>query len=126
VKRVLGPLAILAVGAVACLLAEYWPHVRDEFFVVTGNRNETGGWYGWWSGQAGGLQILEWAAIGVLVWWHHQCGVSGCYWYARRTTAAGERACFRHHPHKRRTVQDLHAAHHEVILARLHRQSRQP
>lgn len=43
--------------------------------------------------------------------WHHQCGVGGCYRYARRTTAAGERACPKHHPHPERTVEDLHAAH---------------
>ena len=56
--------------------------------------------------------LLQLLVIGAVFWWHHQCGVSGCYWYAPRTTAAGERACWKHHPHKRRTVADVHAAHH--------------
>jgi hypothetical protein len=41
--------------------------------------------------------------------------VHRCYWYARRTTAAGERACFRHHPDPVRAAKDLHAAHHAAV-----------
>jgi len=73
--------------------------------------------YDFWSGVSGSF------LVGVTVWalgfyWHNQCGVHGCYWYARRTTAAGERACWKHHPHPKRTVEDLHAAHHAVMRAR--------
>jgi hypothetical protein len=49
----------------------------------------------------------------VLLWaWHQQCHVSGCYWPARRLTAANERTCWRHSPHPKRTVHEIHAAHH--------------
>jgi hypothetical protein len=105
-------LALPALVIAACALILWWPAVRDEAFVIAGSRDEAGGWYGWWSGQAGGLQPLEWLALGVLIWWHHQCGVHRCYWYARRTTAAGERACWRHHPDPVRTARDVRAAHH--------------
>lgn len=124
-KRARGPLLILAVGTVLCLLLEYWAHVRNEFFVLAGSRNETGGWYGFHSGL-GGAAYLSLPIFLAAFWWHHQCHVHRCYWYARRTTAAGERACWKHHPEAKRTVQDLHAAHHEAILARLHREHRQP
>jgi hypothetical protein len=76
--------------------------------------NEAGHPYAFWSGS--GSVLLPWVmqavTLGLLVWWHHQCGVDGCYRYARRTTAAAERACRKHHPERRRTVRDIHAAHH--------------
>jgi len=102
--------AVLAVLA----LARWWPHVRDEFFVISGSRNEAGGWYGFHSGF-GGATYITLPVVLTAFWWHHQCHVTGCYWYARRITAAGERACSRHHPHPERTVEDLHAAHHEAL-----------
>jgi hypothetical protein len=68
------------------------------------------GWYNFHSGFAGSWEVGA-VVAGVGLWWHHQCGVHGCYWYARRTTAAGERACWRHHPHKKRTAEEINAAH---------------
>jgi hypothetical protein len=116
VKRILRLLVAVAAAAAICLLVGYWPHVRNEFFVLAGSRNETGGWYGFHSGL-GGATYITLPVVFTAFWWHHQCGVSGCFWYARRTTAAGERACFRHHPHKRRTVRDIREAHHQALKA---------
>jgi hypothetical protein len=101
-----------AILAAVVLAVVYWPQVRNETFILLGNRDEPGGWYGLWSGFAGGLRVFEWPLIAALLWWHHQCAVDGCWWYARRTTAAGERACWRHHPEPHRTARDLHHAHH--------------
>jgi hypothetical protein len=99
VSRAARSLAVLALAAVACLLAVFWPQARDEFFIILGNRDETGGWYGWWSGNAGGLQIFEWGAIGGLVWWHHTCHVSSCLRPGRHPVGGTPyRACRRHHP----------------------------
>jgi hypothetical protein len=84
-----------------------------------GMDNPSGPVYLFLSG-AGGI-LLTWLGSGIvaglLFWWHNQCYVTGCYWYARRTTAAGERACYRHHPHKRRTERDIHAAHRAAARA---------
>ncbi len=99
-----------AVLAVLSLIT-WWPHVRNEFFVLAGSRDESGGWYGFHSGF-GGAAYIDLPVVLAAFWWHHQCGVHGCYWYARCTTAAGERACFRHHPSPRRTAGDVHDAHH--------------
>jgi len=76
-------------------------------------------WAAWWDGAGSVLvpYVLSAATFGAIFWWHHQCAVQGCYWYARRTTAAGERACWRHHPHKKRTVKDIHDAHHAAVAA---------
>jgi hypothetical protein len=82
------------------LLVQYWPHVRDEFFVIVGNRDEAGGWYGWWSGNAGGLQIFEWVALGLLIYWHHTCHDSPwCVRLGKYEAAGGIfKVCRHHHP----------------------------
>lgn len=108
----LGPLAGIVAAAVT-----WWPQVRNEFFVLAGSRNESGGWYGFHSG-IGGATYVGIPVFLAAFWWHHQCGVHRCYWYAWRKTAAGEPACWRHHPHPRRTAEDLHAAHHAAVRTR--------
>lgn len=116
-SRTVRSLAILGVIAAAGALAWWWPHVRNEFFVLSGARDEAGGWYGFHSGLGGAAYVSVPVFLGAF-WWHHQCHVSGCFWYARRLTAAGERACWVHHPRKKRTAQDIHDAHHEALKAR--------
>lgn len=78
-----------------------------------GVSSEAGRAYAWWSGS--GSVIVPWLmqslTIALLFWWHHQCHVGGCYRYARRTTAAGDRACRRHHPEPEKSAGELHAAH---------------
>lgn len=107
---------IIPLGPAVYECVTWWPKIRNEFFVLTGARNESGGWYGFHSG-IGGAAYFGIPLFVVMFWWHHQCGVHGCYWYARRTTAAGERACWKHHPHKKRTVEELHEAHHAAVAA---------
>lgn len=58
--------------------------------------------------------LITLAGIGVLFWWHHRCEVAKprrCYRYARKTTAAGHRACKHHHPEGKLTAADVTAAH---------------
>jgi hypothetical protein len=76
--------------------------------------NVSGPPYAWWSGSGSVLIPLavQLLIVGLLWWWHHQCTVHRCWWPARRKTAAGERACWRHHPEPRPTAGDVHAAHH--------------
>lgn len=121
VKRA-APLAVLAALVYAC--AVWWPHVRDEFFVIAGNRDEAGGWYGWWSGNAGGLQIFEWAAIGCLVYWHHTCHDSPrCLRLGKYPAAGGLfRLCRHHHPDlqgerpRRELIHRMHREHKAVRI----------
>ena len=80
---------------------------------VLGVTNEASRAYAWWSGSGSVIIPLavQLAIFGVVWWWHNQCGVHGCYWPSRQKTAAGERACWKHHPEPKRTVEDIHAAH---------------
>ena len=80
---------------------------------LLGLDNPSGGVYLFLSG-AGGI-LLPWLAAGMLFWWHHQCTVHGCYRYARRVTAAGDRACRRHHPEPAPGPADIKAAHHAML-----------
>lgn len=88
--------------------------IGNFLFVWLGMANVAGPIYAFWSGS--GSVLLPWFLNGLtlagLFWWHNQCHVHRCYWYARRKTAAGEPACWRHHPEPKRTVEDLHEAHH--------------
>lgn len=88
------------------------------FGVSAGDAN--GSPYLFWSG-AGGLLVdraLTAMALLAVFAWHQQCHVTGCYWPARRVTAANERACWRHHPHPRRTAADIHRDHHLYLGSR--------
>lgn len=73
-----------------------------------------------WSGS--GSVILPWLMNGLtfagLLWFHHRCHVTGCWRYARRVTAASERACRRHHPEPHRTAGEIEAAHHAAKARR--------
>jgi len=106
--------AVIAVAAVA--LAWWWHALQVWLAVHTGSLNSQGTPpnYNFYSGFGSIIMppLLNGLVLALVFWWHHQCHVSGCLLYARRTTAAGERACWRHHPERKRTVRDIHAAHH--------------
>lgn len=102
----------LLLGFLAVALVIWWPEIRNEFFVILGNRDETGGWYGWWSGNAGGLQLFEWIGLGIILLRHKNCHVKGCPLLGRYPMAGGEfMVCKRHSPHPGKIT-------HEHILAR--------
>lgn len=111
-KARIGPLGALAVLA---LLIIFWPHVRNEFFVIAGNRNETGGWYGWWSGQAGGVQPVQWVVLGLFLYWHHTCHVDACFLPGRHLVD-GTRWCNLHHLDARRRLAATGSAH-DLLMA---------
>jgi hypothetical protein len=81
------------------LLAWYWPQVRDEFFVLLGSRNESGGWYGVWSGFGGALPDVMIGTALAAWYWHRNCHVRRC-WRLGRHPVDGTPyiTCRRHHP----------------------------
>lgn len=98
-NRTVRSLAILAAAAAVLVLAAFWPHVRDEAFVIIGSRDASGGWYGTWSGFGGALpDVLIFSAM--VGWYaHHACHVSRC-WRPGRHKVGGTpyTTCRRHHP----------------------------
>ena len=83
--------------------------------MLTGTRDETGGWYGFWSGFAGGVRVFEWLVIGWIVYWHHTCHHPWCLRPGKYAAADGMfKLCRHHHPdlqgHKP-TGELIHALH---------------
>ncbi len=76
--------------------------------------NLSGPWYGFWSGV--GSDIAELAIIGGLITMvrQHNCEVHKCWRLGRHKTAAGHRACRRHHPDGHLTHERLLRAHREA------------
>lgn len=95
-------------------VARAWDQVWWAFLHITGSDNTSGVEYGFWSGF--GSDIQEAAILG-LAWtgyMHLTCHVSTCKRPGFHHTAAGERTCKKHHPDGGRTVEQIHAAHHEA------------
>ena len=113
------PVIVLAVAGVS---VANWPRIRNEFFVILGNRDEGGGWYGWWSGNAGGLQLFQWAAIAAVLYWHHTCHDSPwCLRWGKYPAAGGVfRMCRHHHPDLRGTRP------HREMIHRMHADWKRP
>lgn len=109
-KRARGPLLILAVGVVLCLLLEYWAHVRNETFVLLGNRNLSGGWEGLWSGFGGSApDVLLITGLAGL-YWHHTCHISRCLRPGRHRVD-GSPWCNKHHIAARQKLAATGSAH---------------
>lgn len=117
-KRIVRPVVFVAAGAVVCLVLWYWPQVRDETFVLLGNRNEAGGWEGFWSGFGGSFPDIA-VITGALAWYlHHTCGDHpACLRWGKYPAAGGLfRLCHVHHP-------DLQGQRpHRELIHRLHRE----
>lgn len=103
-------LGLLAVVIAVPLVIWYWPHVRDEFFVLMGNRAEAGGYYGWWSGIGGATQNFTLAGGALLVYRHRNCHVHRC-WRIGRHQAGPYTVCRRHMPGGAPSAEDVASAH---------------
>lgn len=114
--RALG--AVLGIGILAAV--RWWPHVRNEFFVILGNRNEAGGWYGFHSGIGGAAYASMVPALAVL-YYHGTCHDSPwCLRWGKYEAAGGMfKVCRHHHPDlqgtrpHRELIHRLHAEHKE-------------
>lgn len=114
-----GRLARTAAFAAAVLavlsLAAWWPHARNEFFVLLGSRNESGGWYGFHSGMGGAAYITVVPAVAVL-YWHRTCHRQWCprlahYDFTDESSGLTYRLCARDHPqHPGRKLTRRHIA----------------
>lgn len=102
-------IVLIAVGLLASVI--WWSHLRNEFFILLGNRDEAGAWYGLWSGFGGALPDVL-ILTGMIAWYRKQnCEVRRCPWLARHQTAAGHHVCRGHSPHGAPSHQDVLDAH---------------
>lgn len=66
--------------------------------VHTGTVNESGPYYGFWSGFGSDIGEVTLLAAVLGAYRKHNCEVKGCWHIARHVTAAGHSVCRRHHP----------------------------
>lgn len=109
--------ALFALALLMWVITTCWPHIRNEMFVLIGNRNEAGGYYGFWSGFGGATRDLEYFFIGAAVYWHNTCHHSrSCLRWGKYPAAGGLfKLCHKHHP-------DLGERPDHEMINRLHRE----
>ncbi len=107
--------AVVAAAVVPVILR--WPQVRNEFFVILGNRDEAGGWYGFHSGFGGAAYVSIVPALAVF-YYHHTCHDSPwCLRWGKYPAAGGLfHTCAKHNP-------DLQGQKpHRELIHRMHRE----
>jgi len=111
--------AMLAAACIVLACADWWPHVRNEFFVLLGSRNESGGWYGFHSGFGGAAYIMIFPAV-TLWYYHNTCHEkpSCLRWGAYEVAGGVGKKCHKHHPDLRDHPRERHGA----VLDQLHRE----
>jgi hypothetical protein len=107
-------------AAIAGVLAWYYWHQYEHWLAfATGSYNVPGIAHNYNFNSGFGSIVLPpmitLTGIALGFWWHHQCHVAGCFWYARKVTAAGDRACWIHHPDRKLTAHHIHVRHHEAL-----------
>jgi hypothetical protein len=89
--------------------------------VHTGTVNESGPYYGFWSGFGSDLGELTLVGAIMTSTYHaaraNNCEQHRCWRIGRHKTAAGHRVCRKHHPEDHLTAEDIHAAHAEALNA---------
>jgi hypothetical protein len=108
--------AFIIIAVLAIIFATWHDFYFHWFEVHTGTVNESGPYYGFWSGfgsDIGEATIL----VGIVtVYRHHNCHVKGCAHLGRRVDGTPYVACPKHHPDHlggKRSIsfEELKAAH---------------
>ena len=105
--------ALIVVAVVFAIWHNFYWH---WFEVHSGTVNESGPYYGFWSGFGSDLGEATIVVGIVATWRHHNCHVKGCARLGRKVDGTPYLACPKHHPdhkgYKRNvTLEELHVAH---------------
>jgi hypothetical protein len=109
---------LVSILVIAVLLGVWHDLTFRWFEVHTGTVNESGPYYGFWSGFGSDIGEATLIAGVFAAWRHHSCHVRGCARLGRQVEGTPYLACPKHHPdHKgtRRSVSldTIHAARDE-------------
>ena len=105
-----------AIVIVAVIFGVWHTFYFHWFQVHTGTINESGPYYGFWSGFGSDLGEAT-IVVGIAATWrHHNCHVKGCARLGRKVDGTPYLACPKHHPdhqgYKRGvSLEELHFAH---------------
>ncbi|HEY5092403.1 MAG TPA: hypothetical protein VII60_03990 [Acidimicrobiales bacterium] len=109
-------IAFVAIAVIAVVFATWHDFYIHWFQVHTGTINESGPYYGFWSGFGSDIGEATIVVGLVTVYRHHNCHVKGCARLGRRVDGTPYVACPKHHPdHQggKRSIsfEELKAAH---------------
>jgi hypothetical protein len=108
--------ALVVIAVLAIIFATWHDFYFHWFEVHTGTVNESGPYYGFWSGFGSDIGEATILVGLVTVYRHHNCHVKGCAHLGRKVDGTPYVACPKHHPDhqggKRKiSFEDLKAAH---------------
>ena len=89
---------VVVVVVIAVVLAIWHDFYFHWFEVHTGTVNESGPYYGFWSGFGSDIGEATLIAGVLAVWRHHSCHVRGCARLGRQVEGTPYLACPKHHP----------------------------
>ena len=97
-RRVVTGVGTLVLLAFVILVICYWSDSAHWFLRYTGADQESGTWYGFWSGFGG--SIPDFLILGSIatVYRHHNCHVKGCLRLGKPVDGTPYLACPVHHP----------------------------
>jgi hypothetical protein len=116
-------LALVGIIVVLALIFSIWHDFYWHWFEVhSGTVNESGPYYGFWSGFGSDIGEATLVAGVFALWRHHSCHVRGCARFGRPVSGTPYLACPKHHPAhtgNRRSVslETIHAEHDEAKRA---------
>jgi hypothetical protein len=90
--------AFVVVATLAIIFATWHDFYFHWFEVHTGTVNESGPYYGFWSGFGSDIGEATLVVGLVAVYRHHNCHVKGCAHLGRRVDGTPYVACPKHHP----------------------------
>ena len=107
---------LVAIVVLALVIAAFHDAIWHWFEVHTGTVNESGPYYGFWSGFGSDIGEATLVVGVAAAWRHHNCHSRGCPWLGRPVEGTPYVACPKHHPAhegKRRSVslETIHLAH---------------
>ena len=106
--------ALVVVVLILAVLLGIWHDLTFRWFEIhTGTVNESGPYYGFWSGFGSDIGEATLIAGVFAAWRHHSCHVRGCARLGRQVEGTPYLACPRHHP-------DHKGARRSVSLATIH------
>lgn len=96
-------------------------HLFWWFEVHTGTVNESGPFYGFWSGFGSDIGEVTLIAAVIATFRHRNCSVKGCWRLGKNVDGTPHLACHKHHPAhgaptRNISLQQLHDAHRDRII----------
>lgn len=97
-RRIVTGVGALVLLAFVILVICYWTDSAHWFLRYTGADQESGTWYGFWSGFGGSIPDFLILGSIVTVYRHHNCHVKGCLRLGKPVDGTPYLACPVHHP----------------------------